>query len=109
MDSALKCIDTKQNFGIMPNFDKKRKRLLEGPISPGQCRAARAVVGWSQDDLAAAAGLVGMTVQSFERGARLPHQNNLMAIRNALESKGVRFLEPEEGMPGLQFPPDPLE
>jgi len=50
-----------------------------------------------------------MTVQSFERGARLPHQNNLMAIRNALESKGVRFLEPEEGMPGLQFPPDPLE
>jgi len=32
-----------------------------------------------------------------------------MAIRNALESKGVRFLEPEEGMPGLQFPPDPLE
>lgn len=109
MDSALECIDTRHILGIMPNVGNRRKRLLESPISPGQCRAARAVVGWSQDDLAAAAGLAGMTVQSFERGARMPHQNNLMAIRNALESKGMRFLEPEEGMPGLQFPPDPLE
>ncbi len=83
--------------------------MMEGAILPGQCRAARAVVGWSQDDLAASAGLTGMTVQSFERGARVPHQNNLLAIRNALEKKGIRFLEPEEGLPGIQFPPDPTE
>lgn len=90
----------------MPNLRTGRKRLLEGMISPGQCRAARAVVGWTQDDLAAAAGITGMTVQSFERGVRVPHPNNLTALRAALEGKGVRFLEPEEGLEGMQFTPD---
>jgi len=86
---------------------RKGKRLLEGIISAGQCRAARAAVGWSQIELADAAAVSRPTVQEFERGARLPHRNHLVALRVALEGKGVRFWEPEEGMPGLQFPPDP--
>lgn len=90
----------------MPNLKTGRKRLLEGMISPGQCRAARAAIGWTQDDLASAAGITGMTVQSFERGARLPHPNNLLALRAALERKGVRFLEPEDGLEGMQFASD---
>jgi len=86
---------------------RKGKRLLEGIISAAQCRAARAAIGWSQIDLADAAAVSRPTVQEFERGARLPHRNHLVALRVALEGQGVRFWEPEDGMPGLQFPSDP--
>jgi hypothetical protein len=53
-----------------------------------------------------------MTIQSFERGVRVPHQNNLTALRAVLESKGIQFLSPEDGMDGVllpfdrPFPPD---
>lgn len=83
---------------------RKGKRLLEGIISAEQCRAARAAVGWSQIELAEAASVSRPTVQEFERGARMPHRNHLVALRVALEGKGVRFWAPEDGMSGLQFP-----
>ena len=37
------------------------------------------------------------TVVDFERGARVPHANNLIAIRRALEAAGVEFL-PDNGV-----------
>ena len=78
--------------------------MLEGGISPGQCRAARAYLDMTQDELAMAAGVVGMTVQSFEREQRVPMKNNLLAIRNVFESKGIIFLALEEGFDGLLLP-----
>ncbi len=64
-------------------------------------------MGISQADLADAASVARGTVQDFERGAHIPHANHLTALRTALEGKGVRFLEPEEGLIGLQFPEPP--
>lgn len=93
--------------GIMVLSVRKGKRLLEGIISAGQCRAARAAVGWSQIELAEAAAVSRPTVQEFERGARMPHRNHLAALRVALEGKGVCFWAPEDGMSGLQFPAEP--
>lgn len=82
--------------------------MIEGGISPGQCRAARAYLDMTQEELATAAGVVGMTVQSFEREQRVPMKNNLAAIRNVFESKGVVFLALEDGFDGLLLPDKPL-
>ncbi|WP_352895505.1 helix-turn-helix transcriptional regulator [Mesorhizobium sp. M0983] len=72
-------------------------------ISVEQCRGARAMLGWSQSELAAAAGISRATLVDFERGARVPHRNNLDAIRSALETAGVEFI-PENGRgPGVRL------
>ena len=55
-------------------------------------RAARALLAWSQQDLAKAAGVATSTVADFERGQRTPVANNAQAIRAALEGAGIRFL-----------------
>jgi len=54
-------------------------------------RAARALVQWSQGDLAKEAGVGISTIAEFEKGSRNPIANNLAAIRRALEAAGVRF------------------
>ncbi|MER8689062.1 helix-turn-helix domain-containing protein [Mesorhizobium sp. M0092] len=61
------------------------------------------MLGWSQSELAAAAGISRATLVDFERGARVPHRNNLDAIRSALETAGVEFI-PENGRgPGVRL------
>lgn len=69
-------------------------------ISPAQTRAARALVAWKQDELAAAAGVGNSTVRDFEKGRRIPNNENLHSIRAALEKAGVEFI-PERGGKGV--------
>ena len=57
-----------------------------------QCRAARALLDWTQDQLAEAAGVGVSTVKLFEAGKRQPMRQNLEAMRRALEGAGVRFI-----------------
>ncbi|PBB88990.1 transcriptional regulator [Mesorhizobium sp. WSM3864] len=54
------------------------------------------MLGWSQAELADAAGVSRATVVDFERGLRVPHRNNLIAIREAFEAAGIEFI-PENG------------
>jgi transcriptional regulator with XRE-family HTH domain len=61
-------------------------------LTPKHVRAARALLAWSQQDLAKAAGVATSTVADFERGKRTPVANNAQAIRAALERAGIRFL-----------------
>jgi transcriptional regulator with XRE-family HTH domain len=61
-------------------------------LTPKHIRAARALLAWSQQDLAKAASVATSTVADFERGQRTPVANNAQAIRNALEGAGIRFL-----------------
>lgn len=61
-------------------------------LTPKHIRAARALLAWSQQDLAKKAGVATSTVADFERGQRTPVANNAQAIRNALETAGIRFL-----------------
>lgn len=62
------------------------------PISAGQSRQARALLAWSQRDLASQASIAVSTVADFERGHRTPVPNNLEAMRTALERAGVSFV-----------------
>lgn len=61
-------------------------------ITPAQARAARALLGWSQKELAANAGVAEPTVTQFERGNRTPSRPILWAMRTALEAAGVEFI-----------------
>lgn len=63
----------------------------EKTIFPAQCRAARALVEWTRDDLAAASQTAKSTLADFEAGKRQPHPRTLAAIRMALEAAGVEF------------------
>ena len=61
-------------------------------LTPKHVRAARALLAWSQQDLAKAASVATSTVADFERGSRTPVANNAQAIRGALEKAGICFL-----------------
>ena len=73
-----------------------------GEISPGQCRAARGVLDWSQELVAEKAKISRDTLTAFEKGARTPHPNNLAMIRSAFEAEGVEF-ETGEGVEAVVF------
>lgn len=75
----------------------------EAAISPEQCRAARTVLNLSQTDLARAASVGRSTVSDFEATARRPKPVNLAALRDALETGGVVFIDPNGGGPGLRL------
>ena len=61
-----------------------------------QCRAARALLGWTQDQLAAASKVAKKTIADFEIGKRMPFDRTLVDIRRATEDAGVIFI-PENG------------
>jgi transcriptional regulator with XRE-family HTH domain len=69
-------------------------------LSPAQCRAARALLEWSRDQLAAASGVSVRTIVDFESGARSPRQPTLEALLRALTSAGVIVLYEGKSAPG---------
>jgi transcriptional regulator with XRE-family HTH domain len=66
-------------------------------IDHRQSRAARSLLGWTQQQLAAAAGVALATIQFFETDKREPIPNNITAIRRALEDAGVEFIPAKSG------------
>lgn len=56
-----------------------------------QCRAARALLGWSANDLAVAAELGIATVKRFESG-QVVNDASVTAIADALQNGGVLLL-----------------
>ena len=79
-------------------------------ISPSQCRAARALLGWTQQQLATAASTGLSTIKGFELGSSTPYRNNMAAIRRSLEEAGVDFIPENGGGAGVRLrraPPTP--
>ena len=68
-----------------------QNRPTTNPLSPQQARAGRALLAWSQQDLAREAGVAASTVADFERGRRTPVAQNAEAMRAALERAGLSF------------------
>ena len=62
-----------------------------------QSRAARGLLGWSQQKLAEMASVSLATVQFFETNKHQPIKNNLTAMRRALEDACVEFLPARNG------------
>jgi transcriptional regulator with XRE-family HTH domain len=72
-------------------------------LTPAQCRAARALIDCSQAKLAEIAKVGLSTVKGFEGGRSVPVFHNLAAIRAALESAGVIFVEENGGGAGVRL------
>lgn len=72
-------------------------------ITPPQCRAARALLNWSQNQLEEAARVAKKTIADFEREARTPYPRTLSAIRTALETAGVEFIEENGSGAGVRL------
>ena len=62
-------------------------------ISPGQCRAARALLDWTQDELARKVGVALRTIRDFENSRRQPLKVVRTAIQQAFEQSGIEFLD----------------
>ncbi|WP_368860633.1 helix-turn-helix domain-containing protein [Mesorhizobium sp. GbtcB19] len=61
-------------------------------ITPAQCRAARALLDWSQQHLADASKIGNATIRNFEGGKSAPQHATLDVLRRALEAAGVEFI-----------------
>ncbi|WP_440982249.1 helix-turn-helix transcriptional regulator [Shinella sumterensis] len=68
-----------------------------------QCRGARAMLGWSQTQLAEAANVSRQTIADFERGAHTPIGNNLASIIAAFARAGIEFIPENGGGAGIRF------
>ena len=76
--------------------------FLTGP----QVRAARGLVGWSQTDLASAAGIGLATVQRLEtqEGMLRGMTDTIWKIRKALEKAGIVFIDGDDSTgPGVRL------
>ncbi len=73
-------------------------------FSPSQIRAARALLGWSQSEVANAAGLSIPTVKRAEAddGIRVS-EDALVSIASALQKAGVDFIVENGGGPGVRL------
>lgn len=60
-------------------------------ISPGQIKAARSLLDWTQDELAQASGVSPKTIAKLEGGENIT-LTRLLDIRKSLEGEGIEFL-----------------
>jgi len=76
---------------------------IRNDITAPQLRAGRALLAWSQDDLARASGVPKRTIARLELGQGVPQRRTVAAIRTALESAGVEFIAENGGGPGVRL------
>lgn len=61
-------------------------------LTPAQCRAARAMLGWTNLDLARRSDLSASTVSFFETGRAFPQVDTRDRLQLALQAGGVTFI-----------------
>jgi transcriptional regulator with XRE-family HTH domain len=67
----------------------------------GQWRAARALIGWSQGDLARQLGVSVLTIKRLEAGGRNVSDDMRKRAREALENAGIEFTNGDS--PGVRL------
>ena len=72
-------------------------------VTPAQCRAARGLLDWGQQDLASQAGVGIVTVRQIEAGVNEPRRSTLKVVRQAFERAGVEFIDENGGGPGVRL------
>jgi transcriptional regulator with XRE-family HTH domain len=78
---------------------------MEFQLSPRLCKAARQLVGWSQQAIAKASGVPLPTISAFEakkEDGQLTTMNN-RALVQALEAAGVQFIPENGGGAGVRM------
>ena len=65
-------------------------------ITPAQCRAARALLKWSQEDLAARCDVSVTTIRTFETEATAAYARTREVLKSTLEAAGIEFINEGE-------------
>ena len=93
----------------MGNFLLLEATVMTHPItmiSGKQIRAGRALLGWKQRELAAAASISEVSIKNAERGVVDSRGSTLNAIQRAFDRAGVIFLDTGDTRnvgPGVRF------
>lgn len=61
-------------------------------ITPSQCRAARALLDWSREQLADASGVPARTLGGFETGETVPRGATLQKLADVFGREGIVFV-----------------
>ena len=75
-------------------------------ITSEQIRAAKAIIRWSGEDLARAAGVSLSSIRRIEAASGIPKDQNMrtvLAVRAALEAAGVEFIGSPDDRPGVRL------
>jgi predicted transcriptional regulator len=64
---------------------------LPGVLRPNQCRAARALLDWTQTELATRAGINVLALRRFESGHTDPRASTRDRIEKALTDAGIEL------------------
>jgi transcriptional regulator with XRE-family HTH domain len=72
-------------------------------FTAAQCRAARALLRWSQQTLADRSRVSIVTIQNFETEKTAPYAGTLLLLRQAFEAAGVEFIPEDNGGVGVRL------
>ena len=75
-------------------------------ITSEQIRAAKAMIRWSGEDLAAASGLSLSSIRRIEALTGIPQAQSMrtvLSIKEALESAGIEFIGTPDDQPGVRL------
>lgn len=72
-------------------------------MTSAQCRGARGLLGWTVRDLAESACVHRNTVSNFETERFNGSAETVAAMRSALETAGVAFVDDSRGGPGVRL------
>jgi transcriptional regulator with XRE-family HTH domain len=72
-------------------------------LTASQCRAARALIEWSQSQLSQAASIDQQTIADFEKRFRSADETTRRRLRAALEAAGVVFIAENGGGAGARL------
>ena len=72
-------------------------------VSAAQCRAARGLLDWSQQELADRAGLGIVTIRQIEADITDPRRATLAVLKQAFERAGIEFIDENGGGAGVRI------
>ncbi|HET9861897.1 MAG TPA: hypothetical protein VFP37_00525 [Steroidobacteraceae bacterium] len=72
-------------------------------LTAAQCRAARALIEWTQAQLSQSASIDIQTIADFERRVRKADETTRRRLRAALEAAGVVFISEDGGGAGARL------
>jgi transcriptional regulator with XRE-family HTH domain len=72
-------------------------------LTASQCRAARALIEWSQAQLSQSAGIDIQTIADFEKRFRAADETTRRRLRATLEAAGVVFIAENGGGAGARL------
>ncbi|MBB06340.1 MAG: hypothetical protein CML03_12655 [Pseudooceanicola sp.] len=72
-------------------------------MTPAQCRAARALLNWTQPKLAEKAGFGLSTIVDYEKERRIVSTTARVRMAEALSAGGVDFIEENGGGAGVRL------